>query len=40
MEVAQNYPTEEVHINGDRLMEIYNQIEGILGSLPLPKRNK
>ncbi len=44
MEVAQNYPTEEVHINGDRLMEIYNQIDGILGSLPiplsLPKRNK
>ncbi|MGI0482234.1 alpha/beta hydrolase [Geminocystis sp. CENA526] len=40
MEVAQNYPTEEVHINGDRLMEIYNQIDSILGSLPLPKRNK
>ncbi|BAQ66622.1 alpha/beta hydrolase [Geminocystis sp. NIES-3709] len=37
MEVAQNYPTTELHINGDRLMEIYSQLEGILGSIPLPK---
>ncbi|NCO75088.1 MAG: alpha/beta hydrolase [Cyanobacteria bacterium] len=34
MEVAQNYPTTEVHLNGDRLMEIYKKMEGILGSLP------
>ncbi len=35
MEVAQSYPTTEVHINGDRLMEIYQKIEGILGTIPL-----
>ncbi|MBL1210550.1 alpha/beta hydrolase [Geminocystis sp. GBBB08] len=35
MEVAENYPTTEVHLNGDRLMEIYKKIEGILGSIPL-----
>lgn len=40
MEVAQNYPTEEVHINGDRLMEIYSQIDSILESLPLPRNSK
>jgi hypothetical protein len=34
MEVAENYPTTEVHLNGDRLREIYQQIEGILGSIP------
>lgn len=34
MEVAENYPTTEVHLNGDRLMEIYQKIEGILGSIP------
>lgn len=35
IEVAQSYPTTEVHINGDRLMEIYQKIEGILGTIPL-----
>lgn len=34
MEVTENYPTTEVHLNGDRLIEIYKKIEGILGSIP------
>lgn len=34
MEVAENYPTTEVHLNGNRLMEIYQKIDGLLGSIP------
>lgn len=33
MEVTENYPTGEVHLDGDRAMEIYKKLEGILGSL-------
>lgn len=35
LEVANNYPTQEVHINGDRLMEIYKQIEEVLTTFPV-----
>lgn len=34
MEVIENYPTEEVHVKGDRLLEIYQQIEGVLSKIP------
>jgi Alpha/beta hydrolase of unknown function (DUF1400) len=33
IEVLENYPTSEVHIEGDRLVEVYNQINGVLGNL-------
>ncbi|MBE9203927.1 alpha/beta hydrolase [Synechocystis salina LEGE 06099] len=37
IEVLENYPTPELHVNGDRLMELYQQVEGLtamLGRLP------
>lgn len=37
IEVLENYPTQELHVNGDRLMELYQQVEGLtamLGKLP------
>lgn len=34
MEVIENYPTEEVHVKGDRLLEIYQQMEGIFSKIP------
>jgi hypothetical protein len=34
MEVIENYPTQEVHVKGDRLLEIYQQIEGVLSKIP------
>jgi Alpha/beta hydrolase of unknown function (DUF1400) len=33
MEIAQNYPTQEVHIDGERLVETYAQISLLRGSL-------
>ena len=34
IEVLENYPTSEVYINGDRLLSLLNQINGLVGNLP------
>ena len=34
IEVLENYPTSEVHVEGDRLAEVYNQINGVVRSIP------
>ncbi|MGK7877912.1 MAG: alpha/beta hydrolase [Xenococcaceae cyanobacterium] len=34
IEVLENYPTPEVYVEGDRIVEIYNKINGVLGRLP------
>ena len=34
LEVLENYPTPEVYLEGDRLVEIYNNINRIVGHLP------
>lgn len=34
MEVMMNYPTQEVHVKADRLLEIYQQMEGIFSKIP------
>ena len=33
MEVLENYPTTDVHVEGERLVEIYSRLDGILGTL-------
>lgn len=33
VETLENYPTNEVHLNGDRMMEIYQQIEPLLNMI-------
>lgn len=33
IEVIQNYPTEEVHVDGDRLADAYRQIQGLQNRL-------
>lgn len=33
IEVLQNYPTEEVHVEGDRLVELYGQLKGMMDGL-------
>jgi hypothetical protein len=33
IEVLQNYPTEEVHVEGDRLVELYSQLKGMMDGL-------
>ncbi len=33
IEILENYPTQELHVNGDRLMEIYQQVEGLTAML-------
>lgn len=33
IEVLENYPTSEVHVEGDRLVELYNTIDGVVGKL-------
>lgn len=33
IEVLQNYPTEEVHVEGDRLVELYTQLKGMVDGL-------
>lgn len=30
IEVLQNYPTEEIHVEGDRLVELYTQLKGMM----------
>jgi hypothetical protein len=34
IELLENYPTPEVHVEGDRLVEIAGKIKGVLGRLP------
>ena len=34
IEIFENYPTEEIHVDGDRLVEVYQNIEGFLDGLP------
>lgn len=33
IEVLENYPTSEVHVEGDRLVELYNTLNGVVGKL-------
>ncbi|MDJ0724128.1 MAG: alpha/beta hydrolase [Prochloraceae cyanobacterium] len=33
IEVLENYPTQEVYVEGDRLVNAYNQISGVLGGI-------
>ncbi len=33
IEVLENYPTAELHVNGDRLMELYQKLKGITGGI-------
>jgi hypothetical protein len=33
IEVIENYPTNEVHVDGDRLVELYNVINNVAGQL-------
>ncbi|ACB50769.1 unknown [Crocosphaera subtropica ATCC 51142] len=34
IEIFENYPTEEIHVDGDRLAEIYQSIEGFVSKVP------
>jgi hypothetical protein len=34
IEVLENYPTQELHVDGNRLMEVYQQIKGITDKIP------
>jgi hypothetical protein len=34
IEVLENYPTAELQVEGDRLMELYQQIKGLVGKIP------
>nr|WP_239005482.1 alpha/beta hydrolase [Gloeothece citriformis] len=34
IEVLENYPTSEVHVEGDRLADVYRQIDTVVGRLP------
>ena len=34
IEIFENYPTEEIHVDGDRLAEIYQSIEGFVKNVP------
>lgn len=34
MELLENYPTPEIHVEGERLLEIYNQINQVTKQLP------
>ena len=33
IEVLENYPTTDVHVEGDRLLEVYTRLERVLGTL-------
>lgn len=37
IEIIENYPTQEIHVKGDRLLEIYQQMESILGTISVLK---
>lgn len=34
IEILENYPTSEVHVEGDRLAELYSQLKGMVDKLP------
>ncbi|MGK7941912.1 MAG: alpha/beta hydrolase [Crocosphaera sp.] len=34
IEIFENYPTQEIHVDGDRLAEIYQSIEGFVKKVP------
>ncbi|WP_124976070.1 alpha/beta hydrolase [Aphanothece sacrum] len=34
VEILENYPTSELHVDGDRLAEIYKQIQGVVNQIP------
>lgn len=34
IEVLENYPTSEVHVEGDRLVDAYRQMDKVLGKIP------
>lgn len=34
IEIFENYPTQEIHVDGDRLAEIYQSIEGLVSKMP------
>jgi hypothetical protein len=34
IEVLANYPTSEVHVDGNRLLDLINQIESVLKKMP------
>ncbi|MFM7715250.1 MAG: alpha/beta hydrolase, partial [Microcystis sp.] len=34
IEVLDNYPTSEVHVDGNRLLDLINQIESVLKKMP------
>lgn len=35
IEVLENYPTSEIHVEGDRLLEIYKSIKEVIEKIPL-----
>ncbi len=34
IEIFENYPTQEIHVDGDRLAEIYQSLEGFVSNVP------
>lgn len=34
VEILENYPTSELHVDGDRLADVYQQIEGVVSQIP------
>ncbi|WP_416244645.1 alpha/beta hydrolase [Crocosphaera sp. XPORK-15E] len=34
IEIFENYPTSEIHVDGDRLAEIYQDIQGFISKVP------
>ncbi|MDJ0510463.1 MAG: alpha/beta hydrolase [Crocosphaera sp.] len=34
IEILENYPTQEIHVDGDRLAEMYQSIEGFVKNVP------
>jgi hypothetical protein len=34
IEIFENYPTQEIHVDGDRLVEVYQDIEGLINKVP------
>ncbi|MGP0128054.1 MAG: alpha/beta hydrolase [cyanobacterium endosymbiont of Rhopalodia musculus] len=34
IEILENYPTSEIHVDGDRLADIYQQIDAIVSHIP------
>ncbi|HAC63874.1 MAG TPA: alpha/beta hydrolase [Cyanothece sp. UBA12306] len=34
IEILENYPTSDLHVDGDRLADVYQQIEGVVSQIP------